>query len=158
MLVRMLTTDTARRSMHRSLRRVTLVLGGALAWACGNEATTTGSGGAGGQKVDPNANPDGDCMTNAEETALGTDPLLADTDADGFDDCAERDCVSDPLDVNEHCYACGWHHDDPGDLVSDGAKEGNTVANMDLIDQCSEPVKLWDFAGKYHILFMTAAW
>lgn len=135
------------------------MLGAALAAGCvASDNTTTGTGGGGGQGVDPNGNPDGDCMTNAEEAALGTDPMLADTDADGFDDCAERDCVSDPLNASEQCYACGWHHDDPGDLVSDGSNEGNVIANMDLIDQCSEPVKLWDFAGKYHILFMTASW
>jgi hypothetical protein len=28
--------------------------------------------------------------------------------------------------------------------------------NLQLVDQCEEPLALWDFAGEYHILFMTA--
>ena len=32
--------------------------------------------------VDPNANADGDCMTDAQELELGTDPDKADADAD----------------------------------------------------------------------------
>ncbi|NUP13623.1 MAG: hypothetical protein HOW73_46905 [Polyangiaceae bacterium] len=135
--------------------------------ACGSEPGTDtggaggaapGAGGEGGAPVDPNANPDGDCLTNAEETALGTDPNVADTDGDGFDDCAERDCVSNPVDGAERCYTCGWKHNDPGTLASTGAAVGDVIANLDLIDQCKEPVRLWDFAGEYHILFMTAAW
>ena len=146
--------------LHRSLAGVaTFLFGGVLLSACGSGATgSTGSGGAGGNGVDPNANPDGDCMTNAEEAMFGTDPNLADTDGDGVGDCAERDCGSNALDPLQVCYACGWKRSDPGNLVSDGNKVGNTIANLDLIDQCQEKVKLWDFAGQYHILFMTAAW
>src|SRR5687767_3776892 len=147
--------------------RSVLVLAFAIALtACGTGDGTepeggaggVGDGGAGGAPVDPDANPDGDCLTNAEEELLGTNRDAADTDADGMDDCVERDCLSDPLDSAQKCYACGWKRNDPGTLVSNGSSEGDVVANMDLIDQCQEPVKLWDFAGEYHILFMTAAW
>jgi hypothetical protein len=143
--------------MLRWLARAGAVLFGAtLVAACGAE--DSGTGGSGGKGPDPNANPDGDCMTNAEEAMFGTDPNLADTDGDGLDDCVERDCGSDALDPNDKCYACGWKQSDPGDLVSDGNKVGNTIANLNLIDQCGENLKLWDLAGSYHILFMTAAW
>ena len=118
--------------------------------------TSSGSGGAGGEALPPN--PDGDCLSNEEEAALGTNPESADTDGDGVSDCDEVACVSDPLDPSEKCYACGWKHDDPGTLVATGNKEGDVIANLDLVDQCEEPVKLWDFAKEYHILFMTAAW
>lgn len=43
-------------------------------------------------------NHDGDCLTNAEETALGLDPRNPDTDGDGSDDCTEIDAGTDPLD------------------------------------------------------------
>lgn len=134
-----------------------------LAAACGDESGAfggggTGEGGAGGIAIDPNDNPDGDCLTNAEEEALGTDRDLADSDADGHDDCVERDCLADPTDAAQKCYLCGWKRNDPGTLVSTGAAEGDVIANLDLVDQCKEPVKLWDFAGEYHILFMTTAW
>ena len=68
-------------------------------------------------------------------------------------------CVSDPTDGAEKCYSCGWKHNDPGNLQATGSKEGDVIENLSLVDQCEEPVNLWDFAGgDYHILFMTAAW
>jgi hypothetical protein len=155
--------------------------------ACGTDESTPddGSGGSG-----PAPNQDGDCLTDAEEATLGTDPALldsdadtisdcdeialgtnptlADTDADGASDSQETACVSDPLDGAEKCYACGWKHNDPGNLVATGSMPGNIIGDMQVIDQCQETVSLWDFAATaaspvpapadYHILFMTAAW
>ena len=118
-------------------------------------STSSGNqGGAGGAT----ANADGDCMSDAEEIALGTDPNKVDSDGDGVSDCDEVACVSNPTDANESCYTCGWKHNDPGNLVSTGATEGSVIANVALVDQCNQPVPLWDMAGEYHILFMTAAW
>jgi hypothetical protein len=138
----------------------------------------------------PGEDPDGDCLTDAEEQQRGTDPrspdsdadgigdcdeiqagtspLLADTDGDGLTDPTEVACVSDPLDAAQKCYACGWKHNDPGNLVSTGRNEGDVIGNMQLVDQCLEPVSLWDFAAtpdspepepaRYYILLMSAAW
>ena len=109
--------------------------------------------------TDPNAaDSDEDGLTDAEEVALGTDPLTIDTDGDGYDDGVEADCVSDPLNAEEVCYACGWEHNDPGNLESNGSEVGDVVANIQLVDQCGEMVDLWDFHGEYHVLYMTAAW
>ena len=101
---------------------------------------------------------DGDGLDGCAEEALGTDPDNPDTDEDGLTDAEEVDCVSDPLDAEEVCYACGWAHNDPGDLVSEGAAVGDVMANLPFIDQCEEDVQLWDFAQEYHILFVTAQW
>jgi hypothetical protein len=140
----------------------------------------------------PSANADGDCLTDAEERELGTDPAdangdadadtlldcdevargsnptAADSDGDGAGDGEEVACVSSPIDGAEKCYACGWKHNDPGDLVATGKDVGNVIGNMQIVDQCLETVSLWDFAATpkspmpeprgYHILFMTAAW
>jgi hypothetical protein len=128
----------------------------------------------------PGGNADGDCLTDAEEEELGTDPESIDSDSDGLDDCTEVelgtdatsedsdgdgtpdadevDCASDPLDPDQQCYACGWGHNDPGGLESEGNDVGDTIANVDLVDQCGEDVPLWDFAGKYRYIFVTAAW
>ncbi len=46
----------------------------------------------------PNADSDGDGLTDGLEVALGTDPFSADTDGDGFSDSEEVAAGSDPLD------------------------------------------------------------
>ena len=141
---------------------------GALMVACGSGESGAGGGhprvDAGNPPVDAgpdvatNQNPDGDCLSNAEELLAGTDPKLADTDGDGFDDCAELECGSRPADRQHVCYACGWKRGDPGGLVSTGAEEGDVIENIPLVDQCGQSVPLWDFAGVYRILFMTTLW
>ena len=107
---------------------------------------------------DPNLNTDGDCMTDMEEVAAGTDPKSVDGDGDGVSDCDELACGANPADAKEKCYSCGWKRSDPGNLVSDGAAVGNIVENIKLPDQCGEEVALWDFYGQYFIMYMTAAW
>ncbi len=52
---------------------------------------------------------------------------------------------------------CGWPKA-TGQLTSTGHDEGDVIANVRLVDQCEDKVRLHDFAGEYHILFMTAAW
>ncbi len=112
---------------------------------------------AGTDKSNPDS--DGDGADDCEEVAAGTDPLDDDSDGDGFADGEELECISDPLDADESCYECGWTHNDPGDLESDGNQVGDTIANFAMQDQCGEEVKLWDLAGdEYYILYMTAAW
>ena len=101
---------------------------------------------------------DNDGLDDCAEAELGTDPELEDSDGDGFSDQAELDCVSDPIDADETCYACGWQHSDPGNLVSTGAEEGDVIANAVLTDRCGESVDLWDFYGEYHLLYRVAAW
>ena len=132
--------------------------------------------------VDPNANADGDCMTDAQELELGTDPdkadadadadtisdcdeyalgtnpMAADSDGDGTNDADEVTCLSDPMDAAETCYKCGWKRNDPGRLASTGAAIGDLMANVQMTDQCGDMVSIWDFYGEYHILYMTAAW
>lgn len=48
--------------------------------------------------LDPDADEDGDGLTNGEEQTRGTNPYLADTDGDGYSDGAEVAAGSDPLD------------------------------------------------------------
>ncbi len=122
--------------------------------ACG-EASTKGPGDTG---RDCDADADADGLDDCAEAELGTDPGVADSDGDGLSDGEEADCVSDPLDPDEQCYACGWAHNDPGTLTATGADVGDTIANLTLVDQCEEPVALWDFAGAYTVAFLTAAW
>ncbi len=122
----------------------------------------SGSGGSGsgstgsGSMLNSDNDPCG--LTDEQEIAMGTDPMALDSDGDGDDDCAEVECLSNPASANQKCYACGWKRGDPGNLTSTGSSVGSVIANISLVDQCGEQVSLWDFYGKYHILWMTAAW
>ena len=125
--------------------------------ACGEDPKDTGASASDGV-CDPSSDLDGDGLDDCTEAELGTDRSDPDSDGDGMSDGEELECVSDPLDPDEQCYACGWPHNDPGDLSSSGAGIGDTVANLSLVDQCGEAVDLHDFAGSYTLAFMTAAW
>jgi hypothetical protein len=175
----------------RSLRLAGAALLTVATAGCAPEESTDPTGEQPGKNQPVDTNSDGDCFTDLEEATLGTDPkavdsdgdsltdcdevnalgtnpTLADSDNDGVGDAAEIACVSDPVDPSEKCYACGWKHNDPGDLVSTGKVEGAVIGNMLLFDQCQESLALWDFAttpkspvpapAAYHILLMTAAW
>ena len=107
---------------------------------------------------DPLIDIDQDGLDDCAELELGTDPASDDSDGDGASDLEEVDCSSDPLDSEEVCYACGWGHDDPGDLKTTGTDVGDTISNIRMIDQCGDTVDLWDFAQEYHVMYMTAAW
>lgn len=137
--------------MHRFFFSFTLL---ALALSCGPSASDQNPE----SEIDVNANADGDCMTDIEEEELGTNPEKEDTDGDGFTDCDEIEAVSDPTDGDEIPYACGWPHNDPGNLQPTGAAIGDTLYDAELPDQCGDTVSLWDFYGKYQVLYITAAW
>ncbi len=126
--------------------------------AAPNDDGETTTGGTTTEMPDPNANADGDCLLDSEELELGTDPNSIDSDLDGTSDCDEIACVSNPIDGGESCYACGWAHNDPGNLVSTGAEIGSVMADFILPDQCGEGVSIWDFAGSYRILHLIPAW
>ena len=57
---------------------------------------------AGPANQNPNADPDGDGLTNAEEEQLGTNPNNVDTDGDGVNDGDEDDQGSSPNDPNDN--------------------------------------------------------
>jgi cytochrome oxidase Cu insertion factor (SCO1/SenC/PrrC family) len=74
-------------------------------------------------------------------------------------------CAADPKggqdsapEVDPTTWTCGWTGEDPEDLSSTGNEEGDVVADIDFIDQCGEEPSLYDFAGEWHILYMTAEW
>jgi hypothetical protein len=108
-------------------------------------------------KICSDKDKDEDGLDGCAEEEAGTDPTVADSDGDGLSDGEEVACVSDPNDASELCYACGWPHNDPGNLTSTGAEIGDVIANLQMPDQCGEMVDLWDFYGEYRIIFTTTA-
>jgi len=75
----------------------------------------------------------------------------------------EAECTSGVFDENGDCkeieyYECGWVKNEAEQLTGIGSQVGNTIANLTMIDQCSEEIPLWTLSSEYHILFMTAAW
>ena len=79
----------------------------------------------------PDADPDGDGLTNAEEAVLGTDPQDADTDGDGLDDGAEVGAdLDNPVDSDLDTAIDALDPDDDGDGI--GTLDENTVdADLD---------------------------
>ena len=148
------------------MRAPTLVALALLSWGCADASEDAAADDKAASTPDDDGNVDcqadldgdGDGLDDCTEEELGTDPAQADTDGDGYTDAEELDCVSNPLDGDEPCYACGWAHNDPGSLEATGADIGDTVANLSLVDQCGDTVDLWDFSGSYTVAFITAAW
>ena len=152
--------------MRRPLTLLLTCLGLASCADQANKSTSSGDelvGNAGDTSspsdgCDPPADSDGDGIDDCTEEDLGLDPSLDDTDGDGVSDGVELDCGSDALDPTDTCvYACGWGPNDPGDIESTGAELGDVMENIALVDQCGDMVNIYDFAGAYHILYMTAA-
>ena len=127
----------------------------AMMMAC---ASNTTSDTPAADACDTRIDTDADGLDDCEEGFIGTDPLSDDTDNDGVTDGTEVDCSSDPLDSMDACYACGWGKRDPGTLSATGTDFGDTIGNIQLVDQCGETVNMWDFYGAYHVLYLTAAW
>jgi hypothetical protein len=55
-------------------------------------------------------------------------------------------------------YICGWDVNDPGDLVATGNEVGDVVADYATTDQCGEPYRLWDGAGKWTYVMAPPFW
>ncbi|WP_281860821.1 hypothetical protein [Salana multivorans] len=80
--------------------------------------------------LDPAADDDGDGLTNAEEDALGTDPLDPDTDGDGMGDGFEVDNGFDPLNPDE---------DGNGVLDGEDDADGDGLTNGEEEDHGTDP-------------------
>ncbi|GAA4749809.1 hypothetical protein GCM10023350_38680 [Nocardioides endophyticus] len=78
------------------------------------------------------ADPDGDGLTNAQETQYGTDPGNADTDGDGYGDGYEVVNGSDPLDsASPGAGAPGTDTDGDGVSDADELRGGTNPVNPD---------------------------
>ncbi len=115
-----------------------------------------------GAASDPNADDDGDGLTNAEEEELGLDPASSDSDGDGYDDAVEIDRGNDPLDADDVPYKGGWSVDDcRHDIGSSAAARpsvGDVAPNFTAPDQYGDDVSLHDFCGQAVLVVTGAEW
>jgi hypothetical protein len=100
------------------------------------------------------------CVGGPSRNDPTTDPTpdpAADADGDGYTLADEEECGSDPENGDLGCFDCA-HPWDSTDRGPDGNDVGDVIANVGLIDTCEQEVGLWNFAGEYHILYLTGAW
>ena len=112
--------------------------------------------------ADPNADDDGDGLTNSEEAELGTDPTADDSDEDGLLDGDEVEWGTDPL--NMHSWpGDGIWPDRRAYAAADGVM-GTTLAigeafpNFTTFDQKGNDVELYQFYGSVILLDFSAVW
>jgi thiol-disulfide isomerase/thioredoxin len=141
------------------------VLAPGLLVACDESAADDDSEGSAGGSIDPTADTDTDYLTDADEAALGTDPLNPDTDGDTYLDGDEVLESTDPLDPASRIYRGGWPYQrnkssiaDPG--WSGGPAIGSVAPRFIAIDQFGEEVDLYDFAlhDKPIVIDLSAIW
>lgn len=114
----------------------------------------------------PDADADGDGLTDAEEAELGTDPARPDTDGDGYRDGDEVAEGSDPRDPASRIYTGGWPYDPHKDRLSGplprpaSAAVGARFARVVLVDQFGDRVDLYDFgaSGKPAVVDLSTQW
>jgi hypothetical protein len=121
-------------------------------------------------ETDPDADDDGDGLSNAEEATWGTDPDSADSDGDGYSDGDEVNTHNtNPAYAYSHPYAgnynVGWCDEEPQPTGPTGSgqygalyRTGDVVSNFTLTDQHGERVDLYSFCGQYVMIAFGAFW
>ncbi len=105
-----------------------------------------------------NHDPDGDGLTNDEESQFGTDPNDPDTDGDGWDDGEEADHGSDPLNEWSYPFACHWAPGPGPQWQGQGWNTGQIMADATLMDRCGEQIHMHGLSGWAIALFFGAGW
>ncbi len=125
--------------MLRAMLAAALLLG-----ACGEEKEPIDTG-----SYDPQADPDGDGLSNAEEERLGTDNRNPDSDGDGVEDGKEVNGNTDPLDASDKPYQGGWKIGACRDGVQpSGDAVGETAEDFVLEDRYGDQVQLHAFCDR----------
>ncbi|MFO0616999.1 MAG: redoxin domain-containing protein [Polyangiaceae bacterium] len=105
---------------------------------------------------------DGDGLHTDEEAALGTDPLAADTDLDGFTDFEESSNASDPLSINSWPVALQRFPNRLAQFTPSGGatgwKVGSEAKEVAFTDQYGNPLSLHQLYGYNVVMTVGARW
>ncbi len=112
-----------------------------------------------------NPDPDEDGLTTEFEESIGTDPLLNDTDGDGFDDATEVLTYFSPRNQDDHPYEGAYPrgplmNGDAWDEYTDDAgwDEGEISRGWKVTDQHGDEIKLKRFFGSVVLIDMSSEW
>lgn len=141
---------------------IALMAGTALV-GCIDTSSDDDEGKDGAEAMDPDADDDGDGLTNAEELELGLDPASSDSDGDGFEDAEEVEKGNDPLDPDDVPYQGGWAvdpecRDTVGANAAGRPTVGSVAPNFTAPDQFGDEVSLHDFCGQAVLVVTGAEW
>ncbi|MES2642426.1 MAG: hypothetical protein V4850_23285 [Myxococcota bacterium] len=104
-------------------------------------------------EVEINLDPDADGLTDAEETEIGTDLVVADSDGDGFDDGAEVEQHTDPLDELDKPYdLCR------DDISGTGGAVGDIAQDFELRNQWDGTTRLYNYCERVALLIFAGMW
>jgi peroxiredoxin len=102
---------------------------------------------------------DGDGLSDEYEASIGTNPEAADTDHDTWDDRAEIDGNTDPMNGYDHPYRGGWPIDACRDqMEGSGNTIGQVAEDFSLMDQHYDGVRLHSFCDRVVVLVAAAQW
>ena len=105
------------------------------------------------------ADADGDGLLTSEEAELGTNPAVADSDEDGWNDGDEAAQHTDPLDDTDQPYQGGWQIDAcRSEVEPTGNAVGEIANDFALLDQFGDTVHLHDFCNRVVWMVFAAFW
>ena len=147
--------------MKRTKRPFVLVVASVAFWGACTDKTQSDSfvDSDTDTDADVTTDDDGDGLSNSDEESLGSDPNVADSDGDGWDDGEEVDGNTSPVDAEDHPYTGGWAIGDCRDAVtSTGNEGGETAEDFALQDQFGDTVHLHSFCDRAVYLVGAAFW
>ncbi len=103
----------------------------------------------------PDPDPDGDQLTNDFESEIGTNPNVADTDGDGYDDGVEHTNFFFARDASDYPYIGGYPRGPiPEEVEGEGFDQGQITDNWSHLDQFEQELWMHRFYGNVVVIYI----